>query len=311
VGIPLRLPLLALNFGFPGTIITSFPCQLSGIQREFPYIYTDAVEELLAALRKRPRDLSTTTLADLVSIIIGECSGFLFNEKSRSDKRFRFLNLYEQEISNAVSTRACRRRLFAITLHSEGDTDSLEQAAQEVGCFEEMKHNLNKLMQLVDGKGLDSAPLRSLGSSTEMDFLGLLGSRTEMDLMKRLKHIRRELDVILKVVTEQKNVIEQLCDRITPTEHPQASSQYPMGKNAVERARQRIRKLEKRKSRIEALDAKAEHIFNDVSRFTCRENDCLWLILKARKFDPAKGATDPDFPDPVELQAGLLLNRAA
>ena len=97
--------LLTLNFGFPGTIITSFPCQLGGIQREFPYIYADAVEELLGALRKRSRDSITTTLADLVSIIIGECSGFLFNQRSRSDKRFRFLNLYEQEISNAVSTR--------------------------------------------------------------------------------------------------------------------------------------------------------------------------------------------------------------
>jgi hypothetical protein len=106
-GIPLQLPSLTLNFGFLGTIITSFPCQLGGIQKEFPYIYTDVVEELLGALRNRFRD-PITTQADLMSIIIKECSGFLFNQRYRSDKRFRFLNLYEQEISNAVSTRHAR-----------------------------------------------------------------------------------------------------------------------------------------------------------------------------------------------------------
>jgi ABC-type methionine transport system ATPase subunit len=122
-----------------------------------------------------------------------------------------------------------------------------------------MKHNLNKLMHLANGKGEDSAPLE------------LLDSSTEMDLMKRLKHIRRELHVILRVITEQKNVIEQLSERINPTGHSQASPQYPMGEKAAERAEQRIHKLEKRKIKIEALDAKAAHIFKDVSRFTRRE----------------------------------------
>jgi hypothetical protein len=31
------------------------------------------------------------------------CSGFFFNQRFRYDKRFRFLSIYEQEISNAVS----------------------------------------------------------------------------------------------------------------------------------------------------------------------------------------------------------------
>jgi hypothetical protein len=95
-----------------------------------------------------------------------------------------------------------------------------------------------------------------------------------MDLMKRLKHIRRELDVILKVVTEQKNVIEQISELKTPLEHLKAFPQYLKGEDAAGLAKlvqQRIHKLEKREKRILALDAKAEHIFNDVSRFTRRE----------------------------------------
>jgi hypothetical protein len=129
----------------------------------------------------------------------------------------------------------------------------------EVDCFEKMKRDVNKLIHLVDGKGEGLVPL------------GLLGSRTEMDSMKRLKHIRRELDVILRVVTEQRNVIEQLSELITPTGHLQAPPKYPMGEGAAELAKQRIRKLEKRKNKIEALDAKAGHIFNDVSKFTRRD----------------------------------------
>jgi hypothetical protein len=134
----------------------------------------------------------------------------------------------------------------------------VEQAAKEVECFEKIKHVMNKLTHPVDGNEADLVPPE------------LLDSSTEMGLMKRLKHIRRELDVILKVVTEQRNVIDQISELIAPPEHPKASP-YLEGEDAAKLVKQRINKLEKRKMLIEALDAKAEHIFNDVSRFTRRE----------------------------------------
>lgn len=149
-----------------------------------------------------------------------------------------------------------------------------------------MKHVVNKLTHPVDGNEADLVPPE------------LLDSSTEMGLMKRLKHIRRELDVILKVVTEQRNVIEQISELITPPEHLKDSPQYPIGEDAAELAEQRILKLEKRKQRVEALDAKAEHIFNDVSRFPLPRNHCLWLIPQARKLDPAKRATGPELAGP-------------
>lgn len=118
---------------------------------------------------------------------------------------------------------------------------------------------MNKLTHPADGNKTNSVPSQ------------LLDSSTEMGLMKRLKHIRRELDVILKVVAEQRNVIEQISELTTPSEPVKASPpQYQIGENAAELAEQRIRKLEKRKARIQALDAKAEHVFNDVSRFKTR-----------------------------------------
>jgi len=162
----------------------------------------------------------------LMSLIIKECSGFLFNLRYRSDKRFRFLNIYQQEISNA--------------------------AAKEVECFEKMKRVVNKLTHQVDENKVPSE---------------LLDSSTEMDLMKRLKHIRRELDVILRVVTEQGNVIEQASELIATSRHLRASQDL----HTAELAKQHIHKLEKRKKGIEALDAKAEHIFNDLENLTRRK----------------------------------------
>ena len=86
---------------FLGTIITCFPSQMGGMQREFPYIYTDIVEELLGHLRNKWRSPITTQL-DLGFMIIKECIGFLFNQRARYNKRFRFLNIYGQQLSDIV-----------------------------------------------------------------------------------------------------------------------------------------------------------------------------------------------------------------
>jgi hypothetical protein len=75
---------------------------MAGLQREFPYIYTDVVEELLGQLRSKWRDPITSKL-DLAFMIMKECTGFLFNQRSRYNKRFRFLNIYEQQLSDIVS----------------------------------------------------------------------------------------------------------------------------------------------------------------------------------------------------------------
>ena len=86
-----------------GTILTCFPSQMAGIQREFPYIYTDIVEELLGELRSKWRSGISSQL-DLGFLILTECMGFIFNQRCRYNKRFRFLNVYEQQLSDIVSS---------------------------------------------------------------------------------------------------------------------------------------------------------------------------------------------------------------
>lgn len=91
----------------------------------------------------------------------------------------------------------------------------------------------------------------------------LLNLSKEMKLMKRLKQIRRELHVILKVVTEQKNVMEQMAEALE-------SEEYGAFKSGAKLAKRRICK---RQRQVVALDTRAEDIFKDVSYFLSRNSE--------------------------------------
>ena len=78
---------------------------MGGVQKEFPYIYTDVVEEMLGHLRNKWRSPITTSL-DMGCMIVNECIGFLFNQRSRHNKRFRFLSIYEEKLSEIVRPKS-------------------------------------------------------------------------------------------------------------------------------------------------------------------------------------------------------------
>lgn len=85
-----------------------------------------------------------------------------------------------------------------------------------------------------------------------------------MEVMKKLeelKHIRRELNIILDVATQQKNIISQMGEDLEDgkLEIFNASGDLRGGLT------RRTKKLERRREQILALDQKAGDIFKDVS----------------------------------------------
>jgi hypothetical protein len=78
---------------------------MHGLQRLFPYIYTDVAEGILLNLRNKWRP-SIESVLDLGYMIIRDCIGFLFNQRARHNMCFRFLNIYEQDLSELVSLQA-------------------------------------------------------------------------------------------------------------------------------------------------------------------------------------------------------------
>jgi hypothetical protein len=144
---------------------------------------------------------------------------------------------------------------------------SLEKAADEVKFFEDLRRatrKLNATSKLNKGPNDEEAKRISIQ---------LLDLDKEMDLMKKMKHIQRELNVILKVLKDQERVIEQMIELLTdePLKYPSVVE----GSKIAELAEKRRKKLKKREEQIMALNLKAEHTSADVS--DSRRNDSLWF----------------------------------
>jgi hypothetical protein len=87
-----------------------------------------------------------------------------------------------------------------------------------------------------------------------------------MKNLDNLKHIRRELRIILDVVTQQRNVITQMMDDLKSGQFKDCAAFQSSG-DIGERWAKRIEKINQRRTQILDLDDKAQQIFNDVSTF--------------------------------------------
>ncbi|KAK3332207.1 hypothetical protein B0T19DRAFT_482542 [Cercophora scortea] len=219
-----------------GTIITCFPSQMHGLQRIFPYIYTDIVEGLLMSLRGETRAPIFGVL-DLGFLIIQECIGFLFNQRVRYNDCFRFLTIYEQQLS--------------------------EVAAYEADWFEQLSVILGKLPDPKELAKYEEKARECLG-----DLLRLDRKNDLIEKMNKLKHIRRELNVLLEVVTIQIKVIKQMTDEMEGDEV--AWNGFTSGEDLKTRRQRRAEKLEARKRTIEDVDSKAKHIMENLELFITR-----------------------------------------
>lgn len=85
-----------------------------------------------------------------------------------------------------------------------------------------------------------------------------------MKNLEKLKHIRRELHVILEVITQQTNVIKQMTDDLESGEFKDSRG-FQSSSELCRRRTKRTEKLDQRREQILALDKKAADIFHDVS----------------------------------------------
>jgi hypothetical protein len=82
-----------------------------------------------------------------------------------------------------------------------------------------------------------------------------------MKKLEKLKHIRRELNIILEVVTQQMDIVSQMIEDIKDEE----LQIFKASDDIEKRLTRRTKKLERRRELILALDKKADNIFKDVS----------------------------------------------
>ncbi|RYP15322.1 hypothetical protein DL765_005778 [Monosporascus sp. GIB2] len=220
----------------PGTIITCFPSQISGTQQSFPYIYTDLVEELLSALRSKWRPPITSPL-QLGFMIVKQCTGFLFNRRDRQNRRFTFLNIYEEVLSKI--------------------------AAKEAGLFEELA-NLTESLPRTSGHDYE---VRAKNCVREL--LDICQRFKVMDNQGKLKQVRRELSIILDIVSTQKNVVKQMTDGLQTADF---KSMFEESEKLNSMQVKIAEKLEHRKKLIQDLVQKAERIFNQFELSTTKKD---------------------------------------
>jgi chemotaxis response regulator CheB len=133
--------------------------------------------------------------------------------------------------------------------------DRFEQAAAEVDCFNQLAKVISELPRSTDPnyEGRAENCLREL--------LALDKDMKVMDQLDKLKHIRRELNIILEVVREQTMVIKQMTDQLELGE----LDDFANSKELRRRRKRRAEKLEQRRQQMITLDTKADNIYKDVS----------------------------------------------
>ncbi|RYP80053.1 hypothetical protein DL770_006412 [Monosporascus sp. CRB-9-2] len=220
----------------PGTIITCFPSQIGGTQQSFPYIYTDLVEELLSALRSKWRTPITTPL-QLGFMIVKQCTGFLFNRRARQNRRFRFLNIYEEVLSEIAAKEASLFEELANLTESLPRTSSHDYEVRAKNCMQELL-DISKRFKVMDNQ-------------------------------EKLKQVRRELNVILDIVSTQKNVVKQMTDSLQSADF---KSMFEESEELNSMRAKRAEKLDQRKKLIQDLDQKAERIFNQFELSTTKKD---------------------------------------
>ena len=136
--------------------------------------------------------------------------------------------------------------------------NALEQAADEVVCFDELSGIINSLPD-------PGTPEYEKEARKALRKLLRLAQDMKITMkLENLKHIRRELNVILEVLDQQGNAIKQMTNDLNSS----MSNCFNISKKISKELRQgqarRKEKLSMRREKIIALDTKAERIYKDV-----------------------------------------------
>lgn len=211
---------------------------MGGSQQLFPYIYTDLVEEILNNLRSEWRSRIETVL-DVGYIIIQDCIGFLFNQRARYNVCFRFLNIYDQQLS--------------------------EVAASEADWFKQLSNQVAALPNPSDVGRYEIKAQDCLQSLLDLDKITNI-----MAKINKLKQIRRDLNVLLEVVATQVKVVKQMTDELEATEEFDWN-EFTNSPRLMIRRQRRAKKLEARSQSLHNLDIKAESIIHNLELFITRK----------------------------------------
>ncbi|KAF2128585.1 hypothetical protein P153DRAFT_293388 [Dothidotthia symphoricarpi CBS 119687] len=253
-------------------VLTAFP-QRWEQPRNDPLNVLDGIIEDINSKTREP----VKNVHDLAMLISGRCSG-IFDRHRVGDGEYQFLDMFESSIGDATEMETELFKEFNTAsgeasrwLHSHRRPNRFSQHLEAEGRQQEQQsrrhmppqqahiHALSDPLVKEDNFGYEDNDSTPAHAPLFVDKLLDIGAET--NLLAETKDIRDELNMIMKVLEDQRNVLPELELSIIDAYHKEHKSQT----NLKRRFRDMLKTIETHIKDLERMDKQAERIYKSIT----------------------------------------------
>lgn len=251
-------------------IVTAFP-QRWQQPRNDPLNILDAVIEQINSKTREP----VRSVYDLAMIITGRCSG-VFDRHLVGDEDYQFLDMFESSIGDATEMETMLFKEFntasaqaSAWLQHHRRANRFSRHLEAEGRQRE-HHNRRHMPHHPHAHALTEPPTKEAEFGYDEDsslahaplFVDkLLDIGAETDLLAEIKDIRDELNMITKVLEDQRSVIPDLEVSITDIYREEHKSQQDLKR----RFKEQLKTIDTHIKDLERMDKQAERIYKSIT----------------------------------------------
>jgi ankyrin repeat protein/Mg2+ and Co2+ transporter CorA len=249
-------------------IVTSFPQRWQQPKNDPLNVLNGIIEVINSKTREHVR-----TVYDLAMIITGRCSG-VFDRHRMGDEDYQFLDMFESSIGDATDRETLlfkefntaslqasvwllhHRRPNRFSRHLEAESRNLEHSNRHHASH---LHPENLTESQLKEERFRYEDSNSIHAPLFVDKLLDIGSET--GLLAETKDIRDELNMISKVLEDQKTVLPDLEAAIIDIYREEHKSQQEVKK----RFKEQLKMIEMHQKDIDRMDKQAERIYSSIT----------------------------------------------
>ncbi|KAL2063410.1 hypothetical protein VTL71DRAFT_5215 [Oculimacula yallundae] len=239
-------------------IVTSFPQRWQQPKND-PLNVLDSVIEDINSKTREP----VKSVYDLAMIITGRCTG-VFDRTRMGDDDYQFLDMFESSIGSATDRETILFQEFnaaseqaSIWLQHHRKSHGFSRFIEHGTTEAEIKQEANYMQRDAQEEKFKMEEL--MRNPPFIDKLLDIGQET--NLLAETKDIRDELNMIAKVLDDQKNVLPDLQEAVCDIYRDEQKSQLEVKK----RFREQLKTIEMHLKDIERMDRQAERIYKSIT----------------------------------------------
>ncbi|PBP25883.1 ankyrin repeat and protein kinase domain containing protein 1 [Diplocarpon rosae] len=239
-------------------IVTSFPQRWQQPKND-PLNVLDSVIEDINSKTREP----VKSVYDLAIIITGRCTG-VFDRHRMGDDEYQFLDMFESSIGSATDRETVLFKEFNEASAQASVWLQHHRRPHRFSRFIEHGTTVAEVKQETDCKdwNKDEEKFQMEELMRNPPFIDkLLDIGQETNLLAETKDIRDELNMIAKVLDDQKNVLPDLQDAVSEIYRDEQKSQQEVKK----RFRDQLKTIDVHLKDIERMDRQAERIYKSIT----------------------------------------------